>query len=100
MIFRKASAFLPVRIFYAAKALTNTSVLRLMKQLGTELDTVSPGFIIERENPEKQRDKNEPDSGFNHQIRKRETEEDILRNQILTDIPSGFWAVSLSLRKH
>jgi len=54
MIFRKASAFLPVRIFYAAKALTNTSVLRLMKQLGTELDTVSPGFIIERENPEKQ----------------------------------------------
>lgn len=40
--FRSAFNNLPVRIFYAAKALTNISVLKLMKQLGTGLDTVSP----------------------------------------------------------
>ncbi|MCD6201951.1 MAG: diaminopimelate decarboxylase [Bacteroidales bacterium] len=45
MIFRRAFAALPVRIFYAAKALTNISVLKLMKQLGTGVDTVSPAEI-------------------------------------------------------
>lgn len=36
-----AFAQIPVRFMYAVKALSNTAVLRLMKQLGTGLDTVS-----------------------------------------------------------
>lgn len=32
---------IPVRFMYAVKALSNTAILRLMKQLGTGLDTVS-----------------------------------------------------------
>ena len=43
--FREAFSSLPVRIFYAAKALTNLSVLKLMRQLGLGLDTVSPAEI-------------------------------------------------------
>ncbi len=44
-LFRKAFEPLPVRIFYAAKALTNLSVLKLMRHLGLGLDTVSPAEI-------------------------------------------------------
>lgn len=36
-----AFAAIPVRFMYAVKALSNTAILRLMKQLGTGLDTVS-----------------------------------------------------------
>lgn len=36
-----AFANIPVRFMYAVKALSNTAILRLMKQLGTGLDTVS-----------------------------------------------------------
>ncbi len=43
--FRRAFAALPVRIFYAAKALTSLSVLKLMHALGTGLDTVSPAEV-------------------------------------------------------
>ena len=43
--FRQAFARLPVRIFYAAKALTSLSVLKLMRALGTGLDTVSPAEV-------------------------------------------------------
>lgn len=37
----KAFSLIPARFMYACKALTNTSILRLMKSLGTGLDTVS-----------------------------------------------------------
>ncbi len=36
-----AFAHIPVRFMYAAKALSNSAILRLMKKLGTGLDTVS-----------------------------------------------------------
>jgi len=39
--FRAAFAGLPLQIFYAGKALTNQAILRLMKEAGTGLDTVS-----------------------------------------------------------
>ena len=38
---RRAFADIPLRIMYACKALSNVSVLRVMKGLGTGLDTVS-----------------------------------------------------------
>ena len=38
---RRAFAGIPLRIMYACKALSNVSVLRVMKGLGTGLDTVS-----------------------------------------------------------
>jgi len=38
---RRAFAQFPCRIMYACKALTNVSILRLMRSLGTGLDTVS-----------------------------------------------------------
>ncbi|MFN5874919.1 MAG: diaminopimelate decarboxylase [Ignavibacteria bacterium] len=42
-VYRLNEAFsrIPARFMYACKALTNTSILRLMKSLGTGLDTVS-----------------------------------------------------------
>ncbi|NQW29751.1 MAG: diaminopimelate decarboxylase [Ignavibacteria bacterium] len=38
---QNAFASVPMRIMYACKALTNINILRLMKELGTGLDTVS-----------------------------------------------------------
>ncbi|MEM7655952.1 MAG: diaminopimelate decarboxylase [Bacteroidota bacterium] len=39
--FRRAFADLPMKLFYAGKALTNQAILRLMQEAGTGLDTVS-----------------------------------------------------------
>jgi diaminopimelate decarboxylase len=43
--FRRAFTPLPIRIFFAAKALTSLSVLKLLRVLGTGLDTVSPAEV-------------------------------------------------------